>query len=124
MSTRCSYEGCDLTYEPQLFSCPCCGSRFAFDGRVINGPATEPLPWFQVSYRDNHLYADSGQLRPPEARYSTPEIEEAIAKLRQAIAEKGTKPGVEVPDILLNRGLKKDPADKDAPVVYDFVDRP
>ena len=38
---RCPHMGCALKYNPQEHSwdCPCHGSRFAEDGRVLDGPA-------------------------------------------------------------------------------------
>ena len=39
---RCPHMGCALQYNPQEHSwdCPCHGSRFAEDGRLLNNPAT------------------------------------------------------------------------------------
>ncbi len=39
---RCPHLGCALKYNPQEHSwdCPCHGSRFAGDGKLLNGPAT------------------------------------------------------------------------------------
>lgn len=40
---RCPHMGCALKYNPQerSWDCPCHGSRFEEDGRLITGPATD-----------------------------------------------------------------------------------
>ena len=40
---RCPHMGCALKYNPQEHSwdCPCHGSRFSGDGRLLNNPATD-----------------------------------------------------------------------------------
>ena len=42
---RCRHLGCKLTYnqDEDSFDCPCHGSRFAKDGKVLDGPAQEDL---------------------------------------------------------------------------------
>ena len=40
---RCTHAGCALGVKDGVAVCPCHGSRFAFDGAVTQGPATEPL---------------------------------------------------------------------------------
>ncbi|MCI8870426.1 MAG: FAD-dependent oxidoreductase [Lawsonibacter sp.] len=44
-SPRCPHMGCALKYNPQEHSwdCPCHGSRFQEDGRLIDNPATDDL---------------------------------------------------------------------------------
>lgn len=42
-SARCTHAGCALAIKGDSADCPCHGSRFAFDGSVTRGPATEPL---------------------------------------------------------------------------------
>ena len=39
---RCPHMGCALTYNSQEHSwdCPCHGSRFTEDGRLLDNPAT------------------------------------------------------------------------------------
>ena len=39
---RCPHMGCALKWNPREHSwdCPCHGSRFAEDGRLLDGPAT------------------------------------------------------------------------------------
>ena len=41
----CTHQGCPLGWNAvqQLIRCPCHGSAFNTDGRVVNGPATAPL---------------------------------------------------------------------------------
>jgi len=40
---KCTHAGCALGVRDGAAVCPCHGSRFAFDGAVTQGPATEPL---------------------------------------------------------------------------------
>jgi menaquinol-cytochrome c reductase iron-sulfur subunit len=74
VSAVCTHLGCTVRAEalPQpetvqvggaalrlthRFACPCHGSRYTGDGKVVSGPAPRPLAWFQLS-----VSPDDGQL--------------------------------------------------------------
>ena len=45
VTTRCPHLGCELNWNQDELSwdCPCHGSRFAYDGRLLSGPAQEGI---------------------------------------------------------------------------------
>jgi cytochrome b6-f complex iron-sulfur subunit len=49
ISAICTHLGCTVKRSATGFNCPCHGSRFDRNGRVIHGPAPSPLPWYAVS---------------------------------------------------------------------------
>jgi len=49
ISSVCTHLGCNVKRASPGFECPCHGSRFDENGRVVHGPAPAPLPWFALS---------------------------------------------------------------------------
>jgi nitrite reductase/ring-hydroxylating ferredoxin subunit len=61
VSAICTHLGCNVNHEEgKGFACPCHGSAFAEDGRVLKGPAAWPLPRFAMSLsRRGELVVDT-----------------------------------------------------------------
>ncbi|HZJ56791.1 MAG TPA: FAD-dependent oxidoreductase [Clostridia bacterium] len=45
VNTTCTHMGCELNWNSaeESWDCPCHGSRFTYEGKVISGPAVKPL---------------------------------------------------------------------------------
>ena len=60
MSLVCTHLGCGLKSDLDGFACPCHGSRFDADGKVLHGPATERLSALRIEItEDNRLILHS-----------------------------------------------------------------
>jgi cytochrome b6-f complex iron-sulfur subunit len=67
----CTHLGCIVAQSATGFDCPCHGSRFAVDGRVIQGPAPSPLLWFEVSLApDGQMVVDTRKTVPVGTKFS------------------------------------------------------
>jgi nitrite reductase/ring-hydroxylating ferredoxin subunit len=49
VSSVCTHLGCTVKHAGSGFECPCHGSRFDGNGRVVQGPAPRPLAWYALS---------------------------------------------------------------------------
>ncbi|MCW7943176.1 FeS-binding protein [Streptomyces hygroscopicus] len=58
-STICTHAGCAIDkLSGTTLVCPCHGSRFdATTGKVVQAPATEPLPELPVEVKNGHIVA-------------------------------------------------------------------
>ena len=60
ITSVCTHLGCIVTKADNGFSCPCHGSQFSAEGKVIGGPAPRALPWLNVSLTpDGKLMVDA-----------------------------------------------------------------
>jgi cytochrome b6-f complex iron-sulfur subunit len=73
LSMVCTHLGCSYKpfgppgteYEEVHALCPCHGSVFARDGRVLGGPAPRPLPFYELSLTpDGRLQVDNAKITP------------------------------------------------------------
>ena len=69
LSLVCTHLGCIVTRTGDGFSCPCHGSKFGAEGKVLAGPAPSPLKWFEVSQAvDGRLIVD-GKIEVPTGTF-------------------------------------------------------
>ncbi len=69
ISSICTHLGCNVKHIGAGFECPCHGSKFDENGRVISGPAPQPLSWYAISLSPREqLIVDLDQTVGPEFR--------------------------------------------------------
>jgi cytochrome b6-f complex iron-sulfur subunit len=62
ISSVCTHLGCLVAITEAGFQCPCHGSVFTRDGKVIAGPAPRNLPWWEISQGvDGTLIVDAAK---------------------------------------------------------------
>ncbi len=62
ISRVCTHLGCLVSLTGTGFDCPCHGSKFDRNGKVIAGPAPRNLPWLEISRNiDGTLVVDAAK---------------------------------------------------------------
>ena len=62
VSSICTHLGCIVSVSETGFSCPCHGSKYDRNGKVIAGPAPRNLPWWKISQSlDGTLIVDASR---------------------------------------------------------------
>lgn len=57
VNSSCTHAGCAVTWDKEqtAFVCPCHHSQFASDGKVLKGPAKEPLPTYTTKIEGEQI---------------------------------------------------------------------
>jgi len=70
ISSVCTHLGCIVNLTEWGFLCPCHGSKYTPDGKVIAGPAPRPLEWHEISQEvDGTLVVDTAKAVPTGTKY-------------------------------------------------------
>ena len=52
---KCTHKGCELSPAAKSLRCPCHGSLFSPEGKVLGPPASEDLRLFKVTENKDHI---------------------------------------------------------------------
>ncbi len=62
ISSICTHLGCIVAITETEIQCPCHGSKYDRNGKVIAGPAPRNLPWWEISQKiDGTLVVDAAK---------------------------------------------------------------
>lgn len=61
VSPICTHRGCTVDVSGERLVCPCHGSTYDRDGRVLKGPAQRALQRFTVSRSGDDLFLELGE---------------------------------------------------------------
>jgi menaquinol-cytochrome c reductase iron-sulfur subunit len=64
-SPVCPHLGCQFDWDPSTakFRCPCHGSVYSLDGKVLGGPAPRPLDTLPAKIEKGELYVEWVQFK-------------------------------------------------------------
>lgn len=72
MSAVCTHLGCTVRREGEGMVCPCHGSRYDAEGRVIGGPAPQALSYYKLELdKRGGLVVDVSRPEDPNHRLKT-----------------------------------------------------
>jgi cytochrome b6-f complex iron-sulfur subunit len=72
VSAVCTHLGCILERTTDGFECPCHGSCYDRNGKVLSGPAPRDLSWYLVSRSaDGRIIIDPGRTVGPGDKFLT-----------------------------------------------------
>ena len=53
---KCTHRGCELNVGGGIYSCPCHGSEFSTEGKVLEGPADQDLKTYKIETDNENIY--------------------------------------------------------------------
>lgn len=53
---KCTHRGCELNVGGGIYSCPCHGSEFDIQGKVLEGPADQNLQLFNTFIKNENIH--------------------------------------------------------------------
>ena len=53
---ECTHRGCELNVGGGVYTCPCHGSEFSVEGKVLEGPAEKELKIFKTDSDNEFIY--------------------------------------------------------------------
>lgn len=53
---KCTHKSCELNVGGGIYSCPCHGSEFTTEGKVITGPADRDLKTYKIEIDNENIY--------------------------------------------------------------------
>ncbi len=59
--TRCTHLGCQAAPDQERIRCPCHGSEYSMDGRVLQGPAERALTRYATSVEGDEILVEVGR---------------------------------------------------------------
>ena len=62
LNPMCPHQGCTVSWkqDSKNLVCPCHGSKFTADGKVVAGPANKPLPSYEVKEEEEQILVKIG----------------------------------------------------------------
>ncbi len=70
ISAICTHLGCIVDRSENQFSCPCHGTLFDAQGKLVSGPAPGPLPWLEIGLDPSgDLFVNTDSKVPQGSRY-------------------------------------------------------
>ncbi len=100
MSTRCTRDGCDLSFLDDYLYNPCSRTIYSHAGKLLYGESPAPLPYYRVRYSDGHLFVDTAQEVDSSYRFMTKELKAMLPIFRKRNKVDGVGDMPRVPRVL------------------------
>jgi nitrite reductase/ring-hydroxylating ferredoxin subunit len=103
MSTRCTYDGCELSIQDRALLCTCCKSIFTLAGNVLRGPAVKDLPYYSLNYKEEKLFAEVGDEISATEHFLDPALIDVLESVRDQLKSNKARYGESIPEALMGK---------------------